>query len=84
MSSVAPIHMSSFKGARMAKTPKRHNQAWSKQEVKQLKQLVKENTPTRVIGLKLQRSETAIYGKVQREGISLKPNNQRPYSRRSK
>ncbi len=68
----------------MAKTPKRHNENWTKQEVKQLKQLVKENTPTRVIGIKLERSETAIYGKAQREGISLKPTNQRPYNRRGR
>jgi len=47
--------------------------------VKALKQLVKENTPTRVIGLKLGRSATAIYSKAQREGISLKPTNQSPY-----
>lgn len=63
----------------MAKTPKRHNQTWSKQDVKQLKQFVKENTPTRVIGLKLERSEASIYGKAQREDISLKPTNRRPY-----
>ena len=68
----------------MAKIPKRHNQAWSKQDVKELKQLVKENTPTRVIALKLERSETSIYGKAQREGISLKPTNQRPYNRGGK
>ncbi len=68
----------------MAKARKRHNQTWSKQEVRQLKQLAKENTPTRVIALKLQRSEIAIYGKAQREGISLKPTNQRPYNRRRK
>ena len=58
-----------------------HNQNWSSQEVKQLKRLVKENTPTLVIGLKLERSEASIYGKAQREGISLRPTNQRPYHR---
>ena len=54
----------SIKGGRMAKTPKRHNENWTKQEVKQLKQLVKENTSTRVIGIKLERSEASIYGKA--------------------
>ena len=68
----------------MAKGPKNHGQDWTKQEVKQLRELVKENTPTRVIALKLGRSEIAIYGKVQREGISLRPTNQRPYNRRGK
>jgi hypothetical protein len=49
----------------------------------QLKAMAKQNTPTRVIGLKLQRSETSIRSKAQREGISLKPANQSPYNRRS-
>jgi len=66
----------------MAKTPKNHGKDWSRQEVMALRRLVKENTPTRVIGLKLERSEDAIYGKAQREGISLKPTNQSPYNRR--
>ena len=35
----------------MAKAPKNHGKDWTRQEVKALRQLVKENTPTRVIGL---------------------------------
>jgi hypothetical protein len=35
-----------------------------------------------VIGLKLGRSEDAIYFKASDAGISLKPTNQRPYNRR--
>jgi hypothetical protein len=66
----------------MVKTPKNHGKDWTRQEVKALRQLVKENTPTRVIGIKLERTETSIYGKAQREGISLKPTNQSPYNRR--
>ena len=38
---------------------------WTPEEVKALKQLVKENTPTRVIGLKLLgRSATAVYSRL--------------------
>ena len=55
----------------------------TRQEVKALRQLVKENTPTRVIGLKLDRSVDSIYSKAQREGISLNPTNQSPYGRRA-
>jgi len=66
----------------MAKTPTNHGKDWTRQEVKDLRQLTKENTPTRVIGVKLGRSEDSIYGKAQREGISLKPTNQSPYNRR--
>jgi hypothetical protein len=65
----------------MAKAPKNHGKDWTRQEVKALRQLVKENTPTRVIGLKLERSVHSLYGKAQREGISLRPTNQSPYGR---
>jgi len=35
-----------------------------------------------VIGLKLGRTEIAVRGKAQREGISLRPTNRSPYNRR--
>ena len=54
---------------------------WSSKEVRELKQMVGENTPTRVIGLKLGRTESAIYTKASEENISLKPTNQSPYNR---
>ena len=68
----------------MAKQPPRHGKDWTPQEVKQLRQLAKENTPTRVAAFKLGRSEDSIYGKAQREGVSLKPTNQSPYNRTKK
>jgi hypothetical protein len=46
--------------------------------------MARANTPTRVIGLKLQRSETSVRSKAQREGISLKPANRSPYTRRKR
>lgn len=57
---------------------------WSPQDVTQLKKLANENTPTRVIGLKLGRTENAVYSKASEEKISLKPTNQSPYNRRNK
>lgn len=63
----------------MAKTPPNHGKPWSKSEIKQLREEVKHNTPTRVIGLKHGRTEDAIYAKAGGEGISLKPTNQSPY-----
>ena len=66
----------------MAKAPKNHGNDWTSQDVRQFKQLVRENTPTRVIALKLGRTENAIYAEAQRERISLKPTNQSPYNRR--
>jgi hypothetical protein len=66
----------------VAKTPKNHGKDWTNSDVKQLQKLADQNTPTRVIGLKMGRTEDSIYGKAQREDISLKPTNQSPYNRR--
>jgi hypothetical protein len=40
--------------------------------------MIKINTPTRVLGLKLKRSEDSVRGKVRALGISLKPTNRSP------
>ena len=63
----------------MAKKPANHGKSWTNQEVNKLEQLAKQNTPTRVIGLKLGRTEEAIQSKASDEKISLKPTNQSPY-----
>ncbi len=63
----------------MPKKPPKSNQPWTKQEVKQLKEFAKGNTPTRVIGLKMGRSPGAVQNKASQENISLKPTNQSPY-----
>jgi hypothetical protein len=63
----------------MAKTPTNHGKPWKPAEVKQLKELAKGNTPTRVIGLKIGRTEDSVQSKASSEGISLKPTNQSPY-----
>lgn len=68
----------------MAKKPANHNKTWSRQEVQQLQKLADGNTPTRVIGLKLQRTSDSVRSKAAEEGISLKPVNQSPYNRRNK
>lgn len=66
----------------MAKKPENHRKSWTPQHEKQLKQMAKENTPTRVIGLKLGRTEDSVRGKAGDLGVSLKPTNQSPYNRR--
>lgn len=63
----------------MPKKPKNHGKAWDDGEVKELRKLAKGNTPTRVIGLKLGRTEDAVRAKASDENISLKPTNQSPY-----
>ena len=66
----------------MAKSTRNTGKRWSNNDVKQLKELAKKNTPTRVIGLKLGRTEGSIQNKASEEGVSLKPTNQSPYNRR--
>ncbi len=66
----------------MSKSTRNSGKPWSPSDVKDLKDLARGNTPTRVIGLKLGRTEDAVRNKAGDEGISLKPTNQSPYNRR--
>ena len=66
----------------MAKKPANHHQDWTREDLANLRELAKGNTPTRVMGLKLGRTEGAVQSKASDEGISLKPTNQSPYNRR--
>ncbi|RFB87194.1 hypothetical protein B5K08_22355 [Rhizobium leguminosarum bv. trifolii] len=63
----------------MTKTPKNHGKPWAPSDVKQLKQEVKHNTPTRVLRLHLGRTPEAVQAKASEIGVSLKPVNQSPY-----
>lgn len=63
----------------LPKSKRNTKQPWTAGEVKQLRQLAKGNTPTRVIGLKLGRTESAIYAKARASKISLQPPNRSPY-----
>lgn len=55
---------------------------WTSQEEQKLSQMAKQNTPTRVIGLKLGRPENGVRSKASEIGISLRPTNQSPYNRK--
>lgn len=78
----APGTLTSERSSLMAKTPSNHGKQWSPADVSQLKQLAKQNTPTRVIGLKMGRTEDAVRAKASEADVSLKPTNQSPYNRR--
>lgn len=67
----------------MTKSTRNSGTSWTAGQVRELRELVGGNTPTRVIGLKLGRTPASIYTKASQEGISLDPPNQRPYGRRS-
>ena len=66
----------------MASKPTNHGKPWTDQQVRDLKKLAGENTPTRVLGLKLGRTEESVRSEASKEGVSLKPTNQAPYNRR--
>jgi len=68
----------------MPKSNRNAGKPWSKEDVSNLKNLAKKNTPTRVIGLELGRTEGAIQAKADDLDISLKPTNQSPYNRQKK
>ena len=64
------------------KRPANAGKHWTRDDIATLRRLARENTPTRVMGLKLGRTAEAVYGKADEIGLSLKPTNQRPYNRR--
>ena len=66
----------------MSKSTRNSGNEWTRNDVAELRRLAKQNTPTRVIGLKLGRTENAVRTKASDEHISLKPTNQSPYGTR--
>ena len=66
----------------MPKYIKNAGKQWNSNEERQLSQLAKQNTPTRVIGLKLGRPENGVRAKASELGVSLRPTNQSPYNRK--
>lgn len=66
----------------MIKSTRNTGKTWTKGDVSQLRDLAKQNTPTRVIGLKLGRTVDAVRTKASENSISLKPTNQSPYNRK--
>lgn len=58
--------------------------AWTANDVERLAQLAQQNTPTRIISLKLGRTPAAVSTRASQEKISLQPTNQAPYNRRKR
>ena len=62
-----------------------HNGTAGEQEDEaQLRREIKQNTPTRILGLHLERSPGAVQQKANDLGLSTKPTNQRPYGTKKK
>ena len=67
----------------MSKSTRNSGKHWSRQDEQQLANLAARNTPTRVIGLKLGRTEDAVRSKASELEVPLAPTNQSPYNRKS-
>lgn len=65
----------------MAKYERNAGKHWTRQEVRELRGMASQNTPTRVIGLKLGRPVAGVYAKAAEKGVSLQPSNRSPYGR---
>lgn len=65
----------------MSKSTRNSGKPWTPADGTQLRSLARGNTPTRVIGLTLGRTEDAVRSQASKLGISLKPTNQSPYNR---
>ena len=68
----------------MPKEPPKHREPWTRQQDAQLRKEAKQNTPTRVLGIHLERTPDAVRARAQQLGISLKPTNQSPYGTKRK
>jgi len=66
----------------MSKSTRNSGKDWAKGDESKLKDFANHNTPTRVIGFKLGRTENSIRSKASDLGVSLKPTNQSPYNRK--
>ena len=70
-------------GGRVSQPPhylRNAGRRWSQGEVATLRTLAQQKTPTRVIGLRLGRSERAIYSKAFDERIALRTAEHSPYA----
>jgi len=66
----------------MSKPPSNHGKPWTGAADARLRKLARQNTPTRVIAMKLERTEDAVRGHASEMSVSLKPTNQSPYGRK--
>jgi hypothetical protein len=68
----------------MSKSNRNTGKPWTAGDRRTLSGLARQNTPTRVVGLKLGRTPGAVQSQASRQGTSLKPTNQSPYGTRKK
>jgi hypothetical protein len=68
----------------MAQSDRNSGKVWTPSDTAQLRKEAAGNTPTRVIGLHLGRTEDAVRAEASKLGVSLKPTNQSPYGTKAR
>ena len=68
----------------MAKYNRNSGKSITTKDIQAVRQLAAKNTPTRVIGLGIGRTEASVRGIASQNNISLSPTNQSPYNRTKK
>lgn len=71
-------------GIDLSKKPEHSGERWTPDQDAQLRREAAGNTPTRVIGIHLGRSEDAVRTRASELDVSLKPVNQSPYGTKKK
>jgi hypothetical protein len=66
----------------MSWSTRNSGKGWTPSDNKQMRQMARENTPTRVMGFKLGRTEDAVRNHASEINVSLKPTTQSPYNRK--
>jgi hypothetical protein len=55
----------------MIRKPRNHDKSWTPEDLELLKEMVRGYIPASIIGLRLGRTEDAIYSKVDVEGLTM-------------
>jgi len=66
----------------MAKYNRNSGKPITQKDIQTVRTLARKNTPTRIIGLDIGRTEDSIRKIASENSISLKPTNQSPYNRK--
>jgi len=78
------VNVGSSKGTSSKTKTTNTGKRWTATQLRQLSELARKNMPTRVIGLKLGRTENAVRTKASEKGVSLKSRNQSSFHRQKK
>jgi hypothetical protein len=68
----------------MSTSTRNSGKAITRDVTRQVRERAQDNTPTRIIGLRMSRTRNSVYSIASQKNIPLKPTNQRPYGTKKK